>query len=155
MFLSSKRFRRGQHFLGVAGNLHFSPDAGDLAVLSDQEGRAVNAHIFSPVHALFDPHAIGLKGGLLFIRRERDGQVVLGLELVMFLDAVGRHAHQFDAGFVELRLETGKRDGLGRAAARIVLGVEEENDRLSLKLRQGDGGPGVPRQREIRRDIAF
>src|SRR4051812_37543993 len=54
---SGKRFRRLQNLFGMARYLHLAPDAGDRAVPVDQEGSAVDPHIFAAVHRFFDPGA--------------------------------------------------------------------------------------------------
>ena len=41
----------------MPGNADFAPDSRDAAVLADEEGRAVDAHVFLAVHALLDPGA--------------------------------------------------------------------------------------------------
>jgi len=52
-------------------------------VLVDQEGAAVDAHVFAAIHALFDPHAIFLGHFARAVRGEDERQAVLFLELVV------------------------------------------------------------------------
>ena len=40
-------------------HLHLAPDLGDLAVWTDQEGGAFDAHVFAAIELLEHPDAIG------------------------------------------------------------------------------------------------
>jgi hypothetical protein len=55
----------------------------DPAVLIDDEVAAHNAPIGFPIHRLFCPHAVSLGDGVLVVDQQREGQVVLGLELLV------------------------------------------------------------------------
>ena len=54
--------------------------------------------------------------GTLFVGDKVDANLVLGLEFVVFLGAVGRNANDHRASLFELGLELGEVDRLGRAA---------------------------------------
>src|SRR6266568_3586829 len=58
---SGQPARRGQNLFGMAGHFDLAPDAGDFAGAVDQQRRAFNAHVFTPIHAFLDPDAIGLE----------------------------------------------------------------------------------------------
>src|ERR1700731_3163874 len=96
--LTCKRLHRFQYFGDMAGHLDLVPDAAYHAILVDQEGAAVDAHVFAAIHALFDPDAVAL--GYLAVRvgSEDEGQRVLLLELVVRGDRVARYADNDRAG---------------------------------------------------------
>ena len=56
---------------------------------------------------------------------------------------------------VEFRLEPAERDGLGRAAGGVVLGVEIEDDGLAQEVREPRLAAAVGWQREVRGGIAL
>ena len=116
----------------------------------DQEGRALDAHVLAPVHRLLDPHAIGRRHGLVGIGGEADGEVVFLAKLLVACDAVGRHADHLDAGLAKVRRQPGEVLGLRRAARRVVLGIEVEDDRFTLQARQRQRLPGLRRKIEVR-----
>src|SRR3546814_6689247 len=89
---ASNLLRHLQHGIDMAGHLHLAPDTSHRAGAVDQEGRALDAHIFPAIHALLDPGAVSLADLALLVRGEGEGQVVLGLELVVLRDAVARYA---------------------------------------------------------------
>ena len=61
-----------------------APDAGDAAVAADQERRSLDAHIVAAIHRFLDPQLIGLDHLALLVGGEVDGEIVLGLEFVVF-----------------------------------------------------------------------
>src|SRR5687767_12658640 len=68
----SSRLRQLLHFLqnlvDMARHLHLAPDAADHALAVDQEGGALDAHIFAAIHALLDPHAVILRHAARLVR---------------------------------------------------------------------------------------
>ena len=142
--------RSGQHLLGVARHLDLAPASRDASMPVDQEGRALDAHVFAPVHRLLDPHAIGRRHGLVGIGGEADGEVVFLAKLLVACDAVGRHADHLDAGLAKVRCQPGEVLGLRRAARRVVLGIEVEDDRFAFEARERERFAAVRRQLEVR-----
>src|SRR4029079_1120119 len=69
-----QRFRRLQHRLDMARHFHLPPDPAKDAVPVDQEGGALDTHIFAAIHALLRPNPIGLAYLAVFVRREREGR---------------------------------------------------------------------------------
>ena len=108
---SSKPLRGAQHLLDMARNLDLAPDAADLAFLVDEEGGAVDAHVFAPVQALFDPRPVLLADLAVLVGRDRDlARAVLriGGELVERRDLVERDADDGGAEYVfRLAVPTG------------------------------------------------
>src|SRR5581483_529241 len=83
--------RRLQHLIDVARHLDLAPDGADDALLVDEKGRALHAHVFPPIHALFDPGAVGGRSLAVGVAGERERQLVLRLELVVGGDTVARN----------------------------------------------------------------
>ena len=54
--LPELRAEMAKHPITVTATLR---DAGDAAIAADQEGRALDSHVFAAVQALFDPDVIG------------------------------------------------------------------------------------------------
>src|SRR5262249_17530812 len=52
--------RRGEDLVHMARHLDLAPDVADDAFFVDQEGGALDAHVFAAIHALLHPGAIGL-----------------------------------------------------------------------------------------------
>ena len=63
-----------------------------------------------------------------------DLKTMLGLEFVMFLDAIGRHAEDDSTCLLELSPACGKVDRFGGTTAGVIFGVEIEYDFLALQL---------------------
>src|SRR5688572_5491220 len=82
-----------QHLLDMVGNLNLPPGAADNTLAVDQKSRAVDAHIFFPVHALLGPDTIGLASLAVLVGGEREGELVLRFELVMARGGVARDAN--------------------------------------------------------------
>src|SRR5262249_14698436 len=97
-----KRFNGLQHLIDMPWDFHAAPFARDLSVLVDQEGRALDAHVFPSVKSFLLPHAIGLAGFAFWVGGENDSKLVLGFELVVLRDSVLRHANDFGASLLKL-----------------------------------------------------
>src|SRR6185312_5348845 len=148
-----KRLGGVQHRLGVSGHLHLSPDALDDAVL-DQEGRAVDAHIFAAIELLLDPAFVALDHRALGIGAQGDREAVLVGELLVALHAVLGDPDDADAGLGELRRQRAEVLALHGAAGRVVLRVEVEHQRLALEVGETDRPRGAF-QLEVRRGRAL
>src|ERR1043165_8979582 len=93
----------------MSWHLDLSPDLADHALAVDEEGRAFDPHIFPAIHALLHPDAVSLADQTLLVRGEREGELELGLELV-----VARHRIAGDADHGGLHLaEVGQRVAKG------------------------------------------
>src|SRR5712692_10796418 len=93
--------RGGEHFGGVALDLHLSPDVGDPAVRAEQESGPNNPHEDLAVHGFFAPDAIGLDHLVAFIGKERNAEIVLLLELVLRRDRIGGYPQNIRSGLAE------------------------------------------------------
>src|SRR5690625_822260 len=78
----------GEHLLDMAGDLHLAPDAPQHAFAINQEGRAVDPHIFAAIHGFLDPGAIGLRRLAGGVREQRDLQPMLVDEAIMARDII-------------------------------------------------------------------
>ena len=136
------RFRQLLHFLqhlvDMARHLHLAPDVPDHALAVDQEGRALDAHVFPAIHALLDPDAVILRHLAGLVRAEGEVELVLLLELVVAFHAVARDADHGRVDLAELRQAVAEAAGLRGAARGIVLGIEIEHNVLSLEPGQRD-----------------
>ena len=107
-----------------------------------------------PHVVLLDPDAVLLGGLVVGVGEERERQVVLLLELDMGLLVVGADAEDDRARALELPPGVANPAGLGRAAGRVVPGIEVENDRLAASsesltvspasLVSSNSGAGLP-----------
>src|SRR3546814_15805759 len=107
-------------FFDVALHLHLAPAAAQDALLVDQEAGALDAHVLAPVERLLDPGAVGLADLAVLVRGEGEGQVVLGLELVVPRDAVPRDADDGGVDLGEVGHRVAEAAGFGGAAGGVV-----------------------------------
>lgn len=85
----------------MAGGFNFLVDLGDGAVRGNDEGAAVDAHVFF-AHEFFQAvDAIGLRHLILFVGEEGEGEVVFIGEFLVGFDAVGADAVDGDVGVGE------------------------------------------------------
>src|SRR5262249_8458095 len=149
-----ERLRRFEHLVDMAGHLDLVPDVADDALLVDQEGGPLDAHIFAAIHALLDPGAVGLADLAVLVGGKGEGELVLLLELVVAGDAVAAEADHHGVALAEAREAVAEAAGLRRAAGGVVLRIEVEDDLLPLQLRQADLAVAVGGQSEIRGLVA-
>src|SRR5213078_800551 len=109
----SERLQRLLHLVDVAADLDLAPHLADHAILVDQEGGAVDAHVLAAIEALLDPGAVPLADLAVLVGHQREVELVLGLEPV-----VARHAVLADADYLRLELL----EGGGRIAEAAGLG---------------------------------
>jgi hypothetical protein len=83
------------------------------------------------------------------VGKERERQAEVALELLVGGDPVGGDAEHDRARLLELAPRIPDPAGLRRAAGRVVLGIEVEDDRLALEGRERHGVAGVALQLEI------
>src|SRR5215203_1734132 len=132
-----------EHRLGVAGHLHLRPDLRDPPSPVDEDGRALDPHVFAAVHALFGPDAVGLEHVLRLVRGEGEVEPVFGAELVVALEAVRGDADHLRAGVRERAAERVEVLRLERAAAGVVLGIEIQHDLASFESARPTVSPAV------------
>src|SRR5438067_7196326 len=138
----------------MPGHLDLVPDVAHDAVLVDQEGAAVDAHIFAAVHALLDPDAVFLAHLAVRVGGKDERQLVLLLEFVMRDDRVARHADHCGAGLAVIGEGVTKTASLRGAARGVVLGIKVQHQRLAAQRRQTDAAITVGGHREIRSLVA-
>src|SRR5690606_2642979 len=113
---------------------YLAPDARDPALRGDQERRPLDAHEFPPVHGFLDPDVIGPGDLLVLVGGQAPGQLVLALELVVALRAVGRDADHDGAGALEGVAQDAELPGLDRAPLCIVLRIEIKHDSAAAEV---------------------
>src|SRR6185437_4735661 len=145
-----QRRERSLHLRRMPLWFHLLEDLRDLPRRIDDERRAFDAHVFAPIHRLLLPHAILLRHRMISVRQQREGQLVLRLELLMALHLIGRHPKDHGFRFVEPRERVAKLAGFRGAAAGVVLGIEVEDDRFPLEIPQRETLTGVGVERERR-----
>src|SRR5262249_40437220 len=142
--------QRVEHRLDVAVDLHLREDLLHLAIGPDDHRRADRADALLAVEDLLAPRAVLFVDLRVRVAEQRKLEVVLRGELAVPLDRVARDAEHDGAllgQLLALRLEALR---LARAARRVVLRVEVEDDRLAgevgerdlaaLRAREGERG---------------
>src|SRR6266704_841642 len=71
---------------------HLRPDPRDLALLVDEERRALDAEVLPPVQVLLLPDAVRLGDAAVDVTQQREIQVILIPELHMAVRVVPAHA---------------------------------------------------------------
>src|SRR5262245_47880092 len=108
----SQRPRRLEHGVDVTRHLDFAPDAAHHALGVDQEGRALDPHVFAAVHALLDPGAVGLADRAVLVGGEAELELVLRLELVVARRRVAADPDHLGLCAAEIRLRVAEAAGL-------------------------------------------
>ena len=127
---------RRENFLGVPGDLHLGEDLADLSVLVDEERGTHYTHVGPAVVLLLLPDAVRLRDLFLGVGQERERQFVLLLELGLLVNRVRRHAENYRVDLAKLGQVVAKCASLFRAAGRVGLGIEVEDDVLPFQLLQ-------------------
>jgi hypothetical protein len=92
---------------------------------------------------------------VILVGEERERESVLAPKLRVPAGTVRADAEHDGAALLELAPRIADPTGLARAAGRVVLGVEIENDRRAPQGGERDLLTGVARQREVRRRCTF
>ena len=104
----------------MAGHLDAAPFAPEHAAAVDDEGAALDAaHLFAIEDLLLDD-AEQRAGRFFRVGQQLEGQLQLGLEVLVRLEAVARDAEDVAAGLAKLRVQVAELPGLGGAAGRVV-----------------------------------
>ena len=140
---------RRQYLFSVSGHRDLGPDLRNPLVGTDQESRPDDAHELPPVHRLLLPDAVGLEHAMCFVRTERDGEFVLGLELILRRHRDGGDAKDFRSGFAERSLEPRKIDGLLGATGRVGARIEVEHELAPGKIGKRDRSAAVAGQGDL------
>ena len=65
-----------QYFIAMPFRVDLWPDFTNNTIFIDEEGLAVDAHVFLTVHVLLFPYAIHLRNSCIRISQQRKGQTV-------------------------------------------------------------------------------
>ena len=118
--------------------LNFSPRFRNRAISENEEGRALDSHIFLAVHILLDPDAELLTRIMVLVAGKDDGKVFLGLEIGVAFQTVFGHANNLHAQGFEFGQERREIDRFRRAAWRVVAWVEIDHVRSPFRCGQID-----------------
>src|SRR5919198_3933718 len=122
----------------MSGRLDAEHRARDVPITVDDERRPVDPHVVLAGELLLAPDAVLFGDRVVRVREERERQLVLRLELLMRRDVVGADAEDLSAALAEDVVRVAKLTSLGRAAGRVVLGIEVEDDRAAAQVRELD-----------------
>ena len=120
----------------MARHFHPAPFARHPSLLVDDEGGALDAADLSPVEELVLDDAEGAARLLVRVGQKLEWKLLLGLESFVRLHRVARDAVDVDAGAAELLVQVAKIATLRRAAGRVVLRVEVEDQALAALIRE-------------------
>jgi len=117
----------------------FGKDVEQGLVGTDDKGGALDAEDFFAVHVLFLEYAKLIADFLVYICKERVGQVVFGAEFGLGLGRVAGDAEDDGAGGLELEESVAKAACFNGAAGSIGPRIKEEYDGLAGVVREADG----------------
>ena len=126
-----------ENFLGVGLHLRFGDHLLNDAILVDDEGGAVGAVEFATHEFFGSPNPVRVMHAQLLVAQQVKLQAELVDELVMRLGGVLADAEDLVARVGERNQVVVEVAGLGRAARRIVLGVEVEDEFGALEFIEG------------------
>src|ERR1700761_2267261 len=152
---SAKRLGGLEDLGRMAGDRDLAPDPGDLAGLVDEEGAAIDPHVFLAVHGFLGPAPVALGHVAPLVGGEREGQVVFGGELLDRLHRVLGDTDDVKGEMAELGQRLLEGAGLLGAARRIRLGIEVEQQGLARVIAQSDDAVPGGRHLECGCRIAF
>jgi len=92
---------------------------------------------------------------MIRVGEERERELVLRLELSVGGDIVRADAENFRIAFPEDVVCVAELTGLGRAARRVVLRIEVQNDRAATEVRELDRLAGIALELEVGGGFAF
>src|SRR6266511_4572980 len=96
--------QRRQRLLHAVGRADLDLRVGDPALLVDHKVAANDAHELLAHERLLAPHAVGLGDRVLLVGQQDERQVVLGLELLVRLHAIGADAEHDRVLLLDLRV---------------------------------------------------
>jgi len=129
-------------------DLDFRPDKGNIS-LGINKIRTANYPIILPTgHFLQLPDPVCLQRLMLRITEQGYSQLFFGNEVAMAFGGVWAGTDNGRVHFFKFVYQTGKPLGFFGSARGIILGIEEENHPLPLKIHQADGRVILIRQAE-------
>lgn len=133
----------------------FAPGLCHATLAVDQKCRPLDTHVLAPIHRFFDPDAIFFYDLALFVRTKTNAKFVLGAELLMAFDAVGRNADDGDPELAKVFRCGGEILSFLGAPGGVVLRVKINDDRGSAQRFQVQLGGIVQGDFEIRGHFVF
>ena len=127
----------------MAGGLDVVVRLADGAIRLDQEGGADNALDDLAVVLLLPKRAVGGHDRLIWVREQREVELVVRAELRQRLRLIGRDTHDGDIEIIELFQGIAEIAGFLGAARGIGAGVEVDQYALACVIGEGNGVSGV------------
>ncbi|SCU75720.1 hypothetical protein CNECB9_2480019 [Cupriavidus necator] len=119
------------------------------ALAVDDEGAALNAPVLLAIEFFHLDDIEQRAHGFVGVRDQLEGQLKLGLEVLVRADAVARDAEHLHAGFLEILILVAEVHGLRGATRRVVLRVEVQHHRLAAVVGKAEGGVAGHRRAEV------
>ena len=127
-----------QHRFGVAFGGDFGEDVEQGLVGTDDEGGSLDTEDFLAIHVLFLEDAKLIADFLVYISKERVGQVVFGAEFGLGLGGIARDAENYGTGRLDLGEGIAESAGFDGAAGGIGAGIEEQDNGLACVTGETD-----------------
>lgn len=115
---------------------------------------ADHADVLDAVQALFAPHPVGFRHGVVGIRQQNEGQIVFRLEFLVRPEAIRADAQHHGVALFNLWEYIPEAASLRGAAGRLVFGIEIEDDAFAAEVRELHGRAAVAHQFKIRGEVA-
>ena len=125
--------KRLQQQSDVLCRLYLLEDLRNFLVWTDEKSRPLGTHVFFPVHAFFNPHAVRIYHRLVRIAEERKRKAVISNEFSVALYPIYANSEKlrfgldFTPGIAEIA-------GLFRTAGRLISGVKIKYERRPLEI---------------------
>ncbi len=143
-----------ENFGGVAFRAGFVPDVAYFCVRPNPVRHAHDSEERFTEETLHAPRAVDLDGVEIRIRKQREIQIVLGLEFRLLLDGIRAASQNYGVQLVEFFLRVAKLGRLIRSTRRQRLGEKEKDHVFSAQVRQRDFLAVIGGQFEFRRPFA-
>ena len=139
----------------MARHLDPAPFARQHPLLVENEGAALDAADFLPVHVLQLHDTELLADRLVGVRQQLEREPHLRLEALVRLQRVARDAVDVDARLLELAPGVAEIAALLRAAGRVVAGVEVQDQLASALVCEAEGAAAGRGKAEILDRLAY
>ena len=145
----------GEGFGGVAVGFYVGPDFFDFAVFADQEGDAVDAHVFSAHEGFFAPDVVGVDDFLLVVDEEREWEVEFFGEFFVAFGGVGTDAEDDGAFFLKFIVPIAEAARFLGATGGVVPGIKIKDDVFAAEIGKSNGVAGKSGGFEIGGGVAL
>jgi hypothetical protein len=139
----------------VAVGFYVGPDFLNFTIFADQEGDAVNAHVFSAHESFLAPNIIGVNDFLFVVDDECEWEIQFLCKFFVALRGVGTDAQDDGVFFLEFIVPIPEPAGFLGASGGVVLGIKIQDDVFAAEIRKPNSVAGKRGCLEIGRGIAF